>query len=82
MEHNDTLELALETARIRESLPSPAKRRLLRESAGITQAELAAAIGVQAPAVSRWETGQRHPSKPYAIAYATALARLVEEVRQ
>lgn len=36
----------------------------LRKSLGITQAQLAALVGVQHSAVSHWEAGTRTPSKP------------------
>ena len=32
----------------------------LRESAGLTQAELARRLGVPQPQVARWESGRRH----------------------
>ena len=36
--------------------------RSARQRAGLTQAALAQALGVQPLAVLRWEGGQRHPS--------------------
>lgn len=35
--------------------------RQIRESAGITQAELARRLGVHQPLVARWESGRRMP---------------------
>lgn len=35
--------------------------RQIRESAGITQAELARRLGITQPAVARWESGRRQP---------------------
>ena len=57
------MNLAIKTARDRRRLPSPAARRFLREGAGLTQAELAAAIGVSRAALSRWEAGNRFPRR-------------------
>ena len=60
----------------RRRLPEPPIRRLLRERAGLSQYELAAAIGVSRPAVTRWEAGQRSPRGDLAERYADALDRL------
>jgi DNA-binding transcriptional regulator YiaG len=49
------------------------KARQLRESAGISQAEVAAAIGVTPAAVSRWEAGARKPTGLAAQRYAQLL---------
>ncbi len=57
-------------------LPDPEVRRLLRIRAGITQAELAAALDVSRPAVCRWERGQRSPTGERLEAYLEALERL------
>lgn len=43
----------------------------LRREANVTQEQLAAAVGVSAPAVSKWETGQSYPD----ITLLPALAR-------
>jgi len=74
------LDETLQQAARRKNLPDPAIRRLLRERAGLTQAELAAAIGVSRVAVSRYETGQRRPRGRLALYYAAALDRLMTEV--
>ena len=57
-------------------LPEPAIRRALREMAGLTQAELAAVLGVDRAAVSRYETGDRSPKAGIAERYVDALERL------
>ena len=57
-------------------LPEPAIRRLLRERAGLSQAEIAEALGVTSSAVSRWETGRRMPRGARGSAYAELLERL------
>lgn len=41
----------------------PERLRLARKAAGLTQAELAAAVRVNASAVTAWETGQRAPEQ-------------------
>jgi transcriptional regulator with XRE-family HTH domain len=64
------------TARRRRSLPDPATRRLIRVTAGVSQAELAAAIGVRGASLSRWETGRRHPRGQVRDRYAHALEEL------
>jgi transcriptional regulator with XRE-family HTH domain len=48
----------------------------LRRNAGVTQAELARAIGVHPLTISRWERGQRVPRGPNAVAYARTLEEL------
>lgn len=46
-----------------ESLESPARRlRETRERRGLTQAKLAALMGVTRPLIAQWETSFRHPS--------------------
>jgi DNA-binding transcriptional regulator YiaG len=76
----DPLDAALTRAR-RRRLPDPAIRRLLREQAGLSQDELAEALGVSRPTVTRWELGQRTPRGDLAERYAAALD-LLAGVRQ
>lgn len=38
------------------------KIRQLREQAGLTQKQLAEAVGVDQSAVARWESGENHPT--------------------
>ncbi len=47
--------------------------RMLRESQGFSQAELAAALGVAVSTVSSWERGARVPSLPVLAALAERL---------
>jgi transcriptional regulator with XRE-family HTH domain len=61
----------------RRSLPSPSVRRELREAAGLSQADIAAALGVSPAAVSRWEAGKRAPRGPWADLYRELLQSLV-----
>jgi transcriptional regulator with XRE-family HTH domain len=50
--------------------------RRLRQAAGLSQPELAAAVGVSTPLVSRWEAGARRPRGNSAIRYAQLLRAL------
>jgi DNA-binding XRE family transcriptional regulator len=70
------IEHLLSDARRRRDLPPPAIRRLLREHAGLTQAEVATALGVGRPAVTRYETGARDPRGEVRLAYVELLERL------
>ncbi|MEU2823315.1 helix-turn-helix transcriptional regulator [Streptomyces bacillaris] len=45
---------------------------------GLTQKDVADAVGVQRLAVVRWELGQSHPRRPHREAYAHLLQRLAE----
>jgi transcriptional regulator with XRE-family HTH domain len=76
----DPLTAALDRAKRRRSLPAPARRRLLREGAGLTQIDLARVIGVDRATVSRWESGEREPEEAHLDAYLEALDRLAREV--
>ncbi|MYT37156.1 helix-turn-helix domain-containing protein [Streptomyces sp. SID8356] len=59
-------------------LPPPRVRAQLRLAAGLTQKDVADAVGVQRLAVVRWELGQSHPRRPHRDAYAHLLQRLAE----
>lgn len=52
----------------------------LRKSAGISQAELAAAISRTAGCLSRWESGERIPSLEAARAYAIVLRQIADDL--
>jgi transcriptional regulator with XRE-family HTH domain len=76
------LDTILSEARRRRALPEPALRRLLRERAGLSQAEVADVLDVSRPAVTRWESGQREPRSAVRGAYAELLERLAKETTQ
>ena len=54
--------------------------RALRGAAGLSQADLAAALGVSRQTINSIETGRYVPSLPLAIALARLFRRAVEEV--
>jgi transcriptional regulator with XRE-family HTH domain len=56
--------------------------RELRESAGLSRAELGRLAGVSGPAISRWEHAERTPRAEAAIAYARALRRIAELIEK
>ncbi|MEU4729617.1 helix-turn-helix transcriptional regulator [Streptomyces sp. NPDC023588] len=59
-------------------LPPPRVRQQLRLAAGLTQQEVADAVGVKRLAVARWELGQTHPRRPHRGIYMHLLKRLAE----
>ncbi|MFI9613048.1 helix-turn-helix domain-containing protein [Streptomyces sp. NPDC052023] len=67
-------------------LPPPEERRRLREAGSLTQAQVAARVGVSKATVRAWESGRTTPDGQKAEAYAKLLASLadepVEQVRQ
>lgn len=71
--HEDVDEL-LARVRARRSLPPAAERRRIREAAGVSQRELARALGVSWTAVYRWEQGSR--PRTHAAEYGRVLAEL------
>ncbi|MFK0223285.1 helix-turn-helix transcriptional regulator [Streptomyces vinaceus] len=58
------------------TLPAPQVRQQLRLAAGLTQAEVADAIGVQRVAVARWEAGLTQPHRGNRLKYAHLLRKL------
>lgn len=63
---------------IRRALPAPNECRAIRIASGLTQGELAEAIGVTRQAVTQWETGTRSPRGRLLDSYAEAIATLRE----
>lgn len=59
-------------------LPPPQVRQQLRLAAGLTQLEVAEAVGVKRLAVARWELGESYPRRPHRAVYKHFLKRLAE----
>ncbi|MFB7076485.1 helix-turn-helix domain-containing protein [Streptomyces sp. NPDC056308] len=59
-----------------DTLPTPQVRQHLRRAAGLTQTEVANAIGVKRLAIARWEAGLAQPHRGNRRAYAHFLRRL------
>lgn len=66
-------------ARIFRQLPPPEERRSIRRQAGLSQADLAAAIGVSPQAVATWEAGTR-PRGAHLTRYLAVLRELREVI--
>lgn len=66
----------LERLRIARAACRTGQARQLRQGAGLSQSEIAAAVGVAQPTVAMWETGQRVPRGTPALRYAAILERL------
>ncbi|MEV5309781.1 helix-turn-helix domain-containing protein [Streptomyces sp. NPDC052610] len=60
-------------------LPPPQERRRLREAASLSQAQLAARMGVSRHTVRAWESGRTTPRGSRLEAYAQLLAELAAE---
>ncbi|WP_405597600.1 helix-turn-helix domain-containing protein [Streptomyces sp. NBC_01410] len=73
---NATAEHIRSRLRIRRELPAPRERRELRAAAGLTQQELADAIGVTRAAISQWEAGTRTPRGVLLDRYVDAIREL------
>ena len=52
----------------------------LRKAKGMTQEQLAAALGISPPAVSKWETGAAEPSTSNLLALAKLYGLSVDEL--
>ncbi|MFE4055583.1 helix-turn-helix transcriptional regulator [Streptomyces sp. NPDC059096] len=59
-------------------LPPPRVRAQLRLAAGLTQQDVADAVGVKRLAVVRWELGKSTPRRPQRDVYRHLLKRLAE----
>jgi DNA-binding XRE family transcriptional regulator len=68
-----------ERLRLRRSLPPAAELRAARIRAGLTQREVADALGVTVGAVIRYESGVRRPRPWVAERYAALLEALAKD---
>ncbi|MFI5905425.1 helix-turn-helix transcriptional regulator [Streptomyces cyaneofuscatus] len=59
-----------------DTLPTLKVRQQLRLAAGLTQTEVAEAIGVKRLAIARWEAGVTQPHRGNRLAYAHFLRAL------
>jgi transcriptional regulator with XRE-family HTH domain len=66
-------------ARLRRALPPPAVCRAIRESAGISQLEVARVLGVDRVSVTRYESGVRLPRPAVRERYVELLSRLADQ---
>ena len=73
------VETLITRSRNRRALPEPRLRRLIRESARLSQNDVAQVVGVNRSAVSRLESGQRTPRDDQIEAYLGVLDRLASE---
>lgn len=79
---SEPLSAILRRASSRPVLPPPEERRALRLACRITQADLAEALGVTRPTVTRYETGRRMPHGARLDAYAEALTLMRDHARR
>lgn len=66
----------LDKAKALRELPSPSARRAIRVAAGLTEADIATAVGVHRATVARWELGERSPSAAHLHVYVALLRDL------
>ena len=60
----------------RPTLPDPAYLKAIRQKSGLTQAEVAEAIGVTAGAVKHYEAGRRQPRGENLTKYSEAVEEM------
>lgn len=73
-----TKRLLAET-QIRQRLPEPERRRRVRERLGVSQGEVARALGVAPSTISRYESGERTPRRQLLASYVELLDALTNE---
>ena len=72
---------ALDLARVRAWLRT-GEARAIRKRAGLSQADVALAVGTDGPQVSRWESGKSVPRRNSALKLARLLTELDEMNRR
>ena len=63
---------------LRRDLPAPEQRRAIRQAAGLSQVEVAEAVGVTRQAVAHWEAGTRTPKGTLLERYVSAIRTMQE----
>ncbi|MFE1937589.1 helix-turn-helix transcriptional regulator, partial [Streptomyces sp. NPDC059474] len=74
----DSVEALLEEARLTARMPEPAERLRLRQAAGLSRAQVAAAVGVGRQTVANWEEGTTDPQPPGRFKYLRLLEGLAQ----
>ncbi|WP_043486228.1 MULTISPECIES: helix-turn-helix transcriptional regulator [Streptomyces] len=77
-EQFDRVEALLEEARLTARMPKPAERLRLRQAAGLSRAQVAAAVGVGRQTVANWEDGTTDPQPPGRFKYLRLLEGLAQ----
>lgn len=77
---SSNLSLAARLAATRE-LPPPAVCRAIREAAGVSQRDLAKAVGCSYQTILNYEYGRRRPKPDLLIKYVALLADMAEALR-
>ena len=70
------LNLLLDKARCRASLPVASERRRIRKRAGVSQEDIAVTLGVNRATVCRWELGELNPGPAHLADYCQVLDEL------
>lgn len=72
----DTVDQLVEKVRTKRAAPDPVDLREIRKDLGLTQSDVARALGKSPITLSRWETGAATPSPKDAQAYADLLEEI------
>lgn len=73
---DEIIAAARERVRNRQSLPSPAARRAIREAAGLTRAEMGLLVETNAWNVVAWELGRADPRGDRLARYVAILKQI------
>ncbi|MFH8569286.1 telomere-associated protein Tap [Streptomyces sp. NPDC017993] len=76
----DPVETLLKAGPRRTALPEPAQRAQLRTDYGLSQAEVAEALGVARNTVAGWESGRSEPQGATRAAYAKLLDGMADQL--
>jgi len=77
-EQIDSVEALLEEARLTARMPEPTERLRLRQAAGLSRTQVAAAVGVGRQTVANWEDGTTDPQPPGRFKYLRLLEGLAQ----